>query len=165
MSRNTEYQFVPTDTREVEARMIASYADKSKQTVRPASPERLFIDWVASAILAIRVLINYTGNQNIPSRAEELNLDALGELAYVLERPDAQCAVCTERFYISEPQNTAILIPAGNRVTDIASTLIWETVEDVYVPIGATYVDVQIRCQTPGVVGNDWAEGTNQHIR
>ena len=49
MSRNTEYQFVPTDTREVEARMIASYAEKSKQTVRPASPERLFIDWVASA--------------------------------------------------------------------------------------------------------------------
>ena len=110
MSRNTEYQFVPTDTREVEARMIASYAEKSKQTVRPASPERLLIDWVASAILAIRVLINYTGNQNIPSRAEELNLDALGELAYVLERPGAQCAVCTERFYISEPQNTAILL-------------------------------------------------------
>ena len=159
MSRNTEYQFVPADTREVEARMIASYAEKSKQPVRPASPERLLIDWVASAILAIRVLVNYTGNQNIPSRAEELNLDALGELAYVLERPDAQCAVCTERFYISEPQNTAILIPAGNRVTDIASTLIWETVEDVYVPIGATYVDVQIRCQTPGIVGNDWAVG------
>ena len=78
MSRNTEYQFVPTDTREVEARMIASYAEKSKQTVRPASPERLFIDWVASALLAIRVLLNYTGNQNIPSRSEELNLDALG---------------------------------------------------------------------------------------
>ena len=37
MSRNTEYQFVPTDTRETEARMIASYEEKSKQTVRPAT--------------------------------------------------------------------------------------------------------------------------------
>ena len=63
------------------------------------------------------------------------------------------------RFHISEARETAILIPAGTRVTDASSTLVWETVTDVYVGIGDTYADVQIRCQTPGVVGNDYAIG------
>lgn len=159
MSRNPEYQFVPTDTGELEAQMISTYEAEMGTTVRPASPERLMIAWFESGLLQQRMYINYTGNQNIPSRADGANLDALGELVYDTTRPQAQSAVCTERFYISEAQETAILIPAGNRVTDIGSTLIWETVEDVYVGIGDTYVDVQVRCQTPGTVGNGWAVG------
>lgn len=67
--------------------------------------------------------------------------------------PAAQAAVCTERFHISEAQSTAILIPAGTRVTDASGTLIWETVADAYVSVGATHADVQIRCQTAGAVG------------
>lgn len=71
----------------------------------------------------------------------------------------AQAAVCTERFHISEAQTTAILIPAGTRVTDASGTLTWETVADAYVSIGETYADVQIRCQTVGAVGNGYAVG------
>lgn len=71
----------------------------------------------------------------------------------------AQAAVCTERFHISEAQTTAILIPAGTRVTDASGTLTWETVADAYVSIGETYADVQIRCQTVGAVGNGYAAG------
>ena len=159
MSRNSEYQFVSTDAEKLEALLIASYEKITKISIQPASPEKLFIQWVTSIILQERVLNNYTGNQNIPSRAEGENLDALGELFYVTERPDAQPAVCTERFHISEVQETAILIPAGTRVTDASSTLIWETAADVYVPIGSTYVDTQIRCRTPGVIGNGYAAG------
>ena len=44
-------------------------------------------------------------------------------------------------------------------MTDASNTLVWETVEDVYVSIGSTYADVQIRCQTAGVIGNDYAAG------
>jgi phage-related baseplate assembly protein len=115
--------------------------------------------WVANIILHERVLNNYTGNQNIPSRAVGENLDALGELFYAHDRPQAQPAVCTERFYISEPQTMAILIPAGTRVTDYSEKLVWETVEDAYVSIGDTYADVPIRCQSAGKVGNDYAPG------
>ena len=159
MSRNTQYQFVSTDTNALVSSLVTAYEKITGVSVQPASPEKLFIQWVADIIVQERVLNNYTGNQNIPSRASGENLDALGDLFYASERPAARPAVCNERFYISEAQATAILIPAGTRVTDSSSTLIWETVEDVYVDIGDTYTDVQIRCQTPGVVGNDYAEG------
>lgn len=159
MSRNTEYQFVPTDTETIVASLVAIYEKLTGTTVQPASPERHFIQWVSNIIIQERVLNNYTGNQNIPSRAEGENLDAMGELFYASERPGAQPAVCTERFFISEAQNTAILIPAGTRVTDQSNTLIWETVSDAYVPVGATYIDVPLRCQVFGTAGNGYAIG------
>lgn len=159
MSRNTEYQFLSTDTAALESLMIAAYEKLMGVSVKPASPDMLFIKWVASIILQERVKCNYVGNQNIPSRAEGENLDALGELFYVADRPDAQAAVCVMRFHISEAQGTAILVPAGTRVTDISATLYWETVQDAYIAIGDTYVDVQVRCQTVGTEGNGYAIG------
>lgn len=159
MSRNPDYQFVNTDTETLVTDLITAYEKLTKTTVRPASPEKLFIQWVAAIILQERVMNNYTGNQNIPSRAEGAALDGLGELFYEQARPAAQAAVCTVRFHISEALETAILIPSGSRVTDNNRDLVWETFSDVYVPIGATYVDAQVRCQTEGVVGNGYALG------
>lgn len=159
MSRNTEYQFVSTDTESLEALLVSGYEKITGVSVKPASPEKLFIQWVAAVVLQERVLNNFTGNQNLPSRAEGENLDALGELFYVTQRPAAQPAVCTERFYISQAQTAAVLIPAGTRVTDASSTLIWETTADAYITIGNTYVDTEVQCQTTGTVGNGWAIG------
>lgn len=159
MSRNPEYQFVDTDVQSLINDMVAAYEQITKTTVTAASPEKLFIMWVANIILHERVLNNYTGNQNIPSRADGENLDALGELFYAHHRPQAKAAVCTERFHISTPQSVVILIPAGTRVTDYSEKLVWETMDDAYVKIGDTYTDVPIRCQTSGVVGNGYAPG------
>lgn len=159
MSRNSNYQFVSTDTAALVTQLIASYEQMTGITVRPASPERLFIQWVASVIVQERALNNYTGNQNIPSRATGADLDALGELFYSQVRPQAQPAITTQRFYISEPQPNSILIPFGTRVTDKEGTLVWETIADAYIPIGDTYGDVIVQCQEPGVIGNGYAPG------
>ena len=158
MSRNTEHQFIPTDTGEVVALLTAIYEQITKTTVHPASPEKLFIQYMANIIIQERVLNNYTGNQNIPSRADGENLDALAQLMYLPQRPQAQAAGCMQRFHISEPQLSAILVPAGTRVTSPGG-LIWETVEDVYIDIGNTYADVQTRCQTVGAAGNGYTPG------
>lgn len=159
MSRNTEHQFISTDTGEVVALLTAIYEKITGTTVHPASPEKLFIQYMANIIVQERVLNNYTGNQNVPSRAEGENLDALAELTYIGARPEAQAAVCTMRFSISEVQDTAILIPAGTRVTDTGNTLIWETKADAYVPIGETSVELPVSCQTSGTAGNGYAPG------
>ena len=159
MSRNPEYQFVEIDDEKLEAAITAVYERITGVTVRPASPEKLFIKWATSIILQEQVQANYIANQNIPSRAEGENLDALGELFFVTQRPEASPATCMERFYISEPQETAILIPAGTRVTDSDRMLIWETEEDAYIEIGASCADVRIHCQTAGAIGNDYALG------
>lgn len=160
MSRNTQYQFVPTNPEDVETELIALYEAIFGTTVQPASPERLFIQYVAAAIIQERVINNYTGNQNIPSRAEGENLDALAELTYSKKRPEAKAATCTMRFSLSEAQKSAVLIPAGTRITDASKTLVWETREDNYVPIGETHIDVEnVTCQTTGTAGNGYTPG------
>lgn len=159
MSRNEEYQFIPTDTDSVISIAVAMYEKLTGTVVHPASPEMQFIRWVSNIIIQERVLNNYTGNQNIPSRAEGENLDALAELTYLRERPESKAATCKMKFSISEAQDTAVLIPAGTRITDANGTLTWETVADVYVPIGQTSAEIQAQCQTVGVIGNGYAVG------
>ena len=159
MSRNTEYQFVEMDTEALEAFLITVYETITETTVQPGSPEMLFIKWISSVILQERNLLNYAANQNIPSRAEGENLDALAELFYAQERPAAIPAVCTVRFHISEAQSRLVLIPAGTRCTDTSQTLYWLTQADVYIPIGSTYVDAQVVCSEAGTVGNGYAAG------
>lgn len=159
MSRGAEYQFIPTDPEDIIAWLTASYEEITGITVQPASPERNFIQWMAEAIVLERVMTNYAANQNIPSRAVGANLDALAELFYTNERPQAKAATCTVRFTISEPQTFAVLVPKGTRVTDAEKTLVWETLEDVYVSAGAEYVDITVQCQTAGTKGNGYVAG------
>lgn len=156
MIRNPEYQFIPTDADAVAALVTEVFEKLTGTVVRPGSPERMFIQWVSSILVQERVLTNYAANQNIPSRAEGENLDALAELTNCRPRPEAECAVCTVRFHISQALPSAVLIPAGTRVTDAGGGLVWATFADAYVPIGETFADVSVRCQTAGTAGNGY---------
>lgn len=158
MSRNPQYQFVPTDTSKLESVLVEAYEKIVGFSTQPASPERIFISWVASIILQERVYLNYVGNQNIPSRAEGANLDALGELFYQHTRPAATSSTVTMRFNISEAQSSAVLIPKGTRVSN-GQNIFWATVEDHYITAGHTYGDVMAECQTPGTEGNGYLPG------
>ncbi|MGM9639745.1 MAG: baseplate J/gp47 family protein [Faecousia sp.] len=155
----SDYEFIQTDTTALVNALIAAYEKMTGVTVHPASPERLFIAWVADIIVQTRVSINYAANQNIPSRAVGANLDALAELFYTKHRPAAKAASCTVRFSVSEPQQSAILIPSGTRITDATNTLIWETSADSYILAGEASVDVPVRCQESGTVGNGYVAG------
>ena len=159
MARNDEYQFVSTDSSTVIANLVNAYQQFTDRTLQPADPERLVLSWIADAIVKGLVRVNYVGNQNIPSRAEGENLDALGEWIYSLVRKDAQVSTCTVRFHIIAPQSTAITIPAGTRVTDKSQVLTWATTVDTLIPIGSTYIDVKADCDTPGVIGNGYVIG------
>lgn len=155
----SDYKFIQTDAAALVNTLIAAYEKLTGITVHPASPERLFISWVADILVQTRVAINYAANQNIPSRAVGENLDALAELFYTQKRPTAKAASCTVRFSISEPQQSAILIPVGTRITDASSTLIWETATDAYISSGESSADVPVRCQTAGTEGNGYLTG------
>lgn len=157
--RNTQYQFVDTDTDTLVASMVSVYENLVGSTVQPASPEKLFIQWAASLMIQIYTTANYIGNQNLPSRAVGENLDALGELFNVGSRPEAQAATTTVRFTISAAQTTAVLVPMGTRVTDKSGGLVWETTADAYVAVGNTTVDVAVVCQTAGTICNGYTAG------
>lgn len=157
--RDTQYEFISTQPEEIIARLTRKYEEITGVTVEPASLEALFIRWVADVIVQERALMNHIGRQNVPSRAEGESLDALAELFFARERAEARSAVCTVRFYISEAQEGAVIVPAGTRVADESRTLYWATEADAYIPIGDTHIDLQVRCQTAGTVGNGWTPG------
>lgn len=159
MSRNTQYDFVSTDSSTVIANLIAGYQSITGRTLQPADPDKLFLSWVADVIVKSIVRLNYVGNQNIPSRAEGANLDALGDWIYALTRKEAQPSTCTVRFHIVGEQPTAITIPAGTRVTDKSRHFAWATNADAVIPIGDTYVDVATTCDTPGAESNHYVLG------
>ena len=159
MSRDTLYKFVETDIDAILTRLVSRYEELTGRTLRPADPDRVFMAWVAEAILQERVCQNYVGNQNLPSRAEGENLDAIGEMIYGILRLAAQPSQCTVRFTISEAQVTSIAIPQGTRVTDASGNLIWATTEDAVIPIGSLYADVLVQCETAGEIGNGYVAG------
>ena len=155
----SDYKFVSTDTAPLVAEMIAAYEIITGVTVHPASPERLFILWVADVLVQIRTMINYSANQNLPSRAVGKNLDELGELFYDSVRPGATPATCKMRVTISEAQDTSILIPKGTRFTDGGYTLFWDNTDDVYIHAGDTKAEITLICETAGTTGNGYVAG------
>lgn len=158
MSR-MEYEFVSTNSGAVISQLVEKYQEITGRTLQPADPDRLFLSWIADAIIKGLVRINYVGNQNIPSRAEGENLDALGEWIYSLKRKEAQASSCTVRFHIVSPQENTTLIPAGTRVTDKSHSLVWETIADTIISIGSTYTDAAVKCDAAGTVGNGYVIG------
>ena len=159
MSRETYYQFVETDSASIIKSLIEKYENMTGRTLQPSDPDKLFISWVADALIQERVIQNYIGNQNIPSRAEGKNLDAIGEWIFNIKRKPAQPSKCRMKFKISEAQDTSIVIPSGTRVTNSGHTLIWSTSEDAMIEIGETSAEVDVQCETAGMIGNGYAEG------
>ena len=92
MREGANYKFVQTDTKGLIAELTAKYEEMTERTLQPSDPDKLFICWVADVIVQTRALINYSANQNIPSRAEAENLDALGEFVFNMKRPEAEPA-------------------------------------------------------------------------
>ena len=156
--RGMDYDFVSTDVKEIESEMIASFEAKTGRALLPGDPERLLLAWFADAVARERVKLNFAGNMNLPSSAVGEYLDALGEWIYGVKRNPAAAAKCTVRFTIT-PQATAVLIPAGTRVTDTAQSLTWATTADALIPIGESSIDVMVECQTAGEIGNGYAAG------
>lgn len=157
--REPDYQFFRLDSEEETQRLIAMWEKVMGTPVAPASPQRLFIAWLVTYIINLKAETNHRINKNLASRAEGEDLDVLGEDIYNTQRPQAEPAVCTVRFHISEPQAQAVVVPAGTRVTDKGGALMWALPFDLYIEAGAAYADAKVQCQTPGTAGNGYAKG------
>ena len=101
-----DIDFVETDTETIESSLIALYESLVQQVpgrerykVYPASPERLFISWIASVIVQQRVLINETAKKNVPRYADGEYLDSLAELFKDLERLPARRRLYSDFTY------------------------------------------------------------------
>ena len=164
-----DIEFVETDTETIENSLIAlwelMYQEMTgkKKKVYPASPERLYIAFTAAIIIQQRIIINETAKKNVPRYANGKYLDSLGELFKDTFRLPEARANAVFRFYISEPQEQAVIVPQGTRI-NFDGEIVFSTTEELEIHAGDTYGDVLGECQTAGIVGNNIATGQIKEI-
>jgi len=164
-----DIQFLETDTETIESNMIALYElfmrEKGRKDYKmhPASPERLFLSWCAAIIIQQRILIDETAKKNVPRYATGKYLDSLAELFKDIKRLPAKPAVATFRCYLSKIQPQSVIVPAKTRIS-FNSDIMFETMEELEIPAGNLYGDVNGQCQMVGTVGNDLAIGQINEI-
>ena len=149
MSRaNSDYSFVTTSATEIETTVKDMYYTITGRN--PTGVDLLFCQWVASAVMFLNENINAAANQNLASRAEGDNLDAIGEEIYLLSRPEAQAAGVQMQFTTSMELEAAYIIPAGTRVTTEDGSVIFTTDEDVVIEAGSDTASVHCTCTETG---------------
>lgn len=168
-----DIEFLETDTETIISSMIALYeemqraAGRDNYKVRPGSPERVFISWMAAIIVQQRTLINETAKMNVPRYAakseNEEYLDSLAEIFKDTQRLPASPASATFRFYISEPQQQSTIIPAGTRIS-FDGVIIFATSEVLEIRAGETSGEVEAVCTQPGTVGNGLVAGQVKEV-
>ena len=168
-----DIEFLETDTETIISSMIALYeemqraAGRDNYKVRPGSPERVFISWMAAIIVQQRTLINETAKMNVPRYAakseNEDYLDSLAEIFKDTQRLPASPASATFRFYISEPQQQSTIIPAGTRIS-FDGVIIFATSEVLEIRAGETSGEVEAVCTQPGTVGNGLVAGQVKEV-
>lgn len=168
-----DIEFLETDTETVISSMIALYEEmqraegRDNYKVRPGSPERVFISWMAAIIVQQRTLINETAKMNVTRYAakseNEEYLDSLAEIFKDTQRLPASPASATFRFYISEPQQQSTIIPAGTRIS-FDGVIIFATSEVLEIRAGEISGEVEAVCTQPGTVGNGLVAGQVKEV-
>ncbi|MBE6012076.1 MAG: baseplate J/gp47 family protein [Lachnospiraceae bacterium] len=153
-----DISFVDTNTEKLINTLIQSYEKFTGRTLYPADPARLFILWIADIIIQERVNIEFSAKQNLPRYAEGKYLDSVAELFKDIYRLQPETAKTTLRFTLSIALETATTIKKGTRVT-ADGDIIFATVQDLIIPAGIIFGDVEAECQTEGARGNEFLPG------
>ena len=154
---NKDINFVETDVKTIENNIITTYEALAHRKLAPADPIKIFLQSIASIIAQQRVLINFTGKQNLLAYASGDFLEGLGKL-HNINRADAKSAVSTLKVTLSAPLGKETTIAKGTRVTP-DSVIQFATSEDLVIKAGSLVGEASITCLTKGEVGNGWEIG------
>lgn len=100
---------------------------------------------------------NDRGKQNLLKYARGAYLDNI--VLSRITRKAAEYAVTTVRFTLSAVRPTAVVIPAGTRVTTPARLIYFATDETTEIPAGTEYIDIMCTAVEGGNGSNDLAAG------
>lgn len=159
-----EIEFVETDIAETVANLITTYEAVSGRTLYQADPVRLFLLSVAQIIVQQRVLINQVAKGSLLRYARGAMLDHLGAFAGT-DRLSAAAATTTIRFTLAAPQQSAIAIPSGTRVSSAGNPKrYFSTNAYAEVTPGQMTVDVGAICTEVGDGGNGFLPGQIKNL-
>ena len=152
-----EPNFIERDPALITREIVSWYEQKTGKKLYPAQIEHLYIDLLAYRESLVRIGIQEAAKQCLVSFAREPMLDYLGELVGAV-RIDDEPATTTVRFE-SSLQDEGVFIPAGTRISDSKSDVIFSTIDAAMIAASQSYVDVLAVCETGGSIGNGFAVG------
>lgn len=149
---------------QLESGMKSRYEQKKEEltgypvSLQPADESSLILNACAVYMFQGFQFVQRAGEQNMLGMSYGNALDQLGALAGVT-RKDAQAAVCTLKFTLSEKRTSVTSIPQGT-MASASGQVYFATTEYAEIPAGQLSVEVPAACTVTGEVGNGYAVGT-----
>jgi Phage-related baseplate assembly protein len=129
------------------------------KTLAPGDPVRLHLLVVCHWLSQQRVLIDFTGKQNLLKYAHDDYLDNLAALyGQRTLRLQAAPAVTTLEFTLVAPLAFSATIPVGT-LCQAPNAVVFETLQDGIIAAGDTIVDVPAQAMVAGTIGNGFIAG------
>lgn len=159
-----DFDFVEKNPETIKNAIIADYeaahyhATNERITLYPGDPRRLFLLSVANSIILLRNMIDWVGKENLLAFASGDSLDHLGILLGVT-RLQATHAKTTIRFALSAVVQTAMVVPAGTRVTTGDGKIYFVTAETLEIPAGESFADIGAEATESGIYANGLSIG------
>lgn len=148
---------------QLESGMKSRYEQKKEEltgypvSLQPADESSLILNACAVYMFQGFQFVQRAGEQNMLGMSYGNALDQLGALAGVT-RKDAQAAVCTLKFTLSEKRTSVTSIPQGT-MASASGQVYFATTEYAEIPAGQLSVEVPAACTVTGEVGNGYAAG------
>jgi baseplate J-like protein len=124
---------------------------------RATDREKLLLDACAYYLYQGFVMIDRAGKMNLLKYAEGKYLENLGALKGVSRNPAAGASVSL-KFSLRQSRDSTIPVPKGSRVT-AGDSVVFETLDYAEIAAGETEVTVKARCQSAGIITNNYALG------
>ena len=129
------------------------------KTLAPGDPVRLHLLVVCHWLSHQRVIIDFTGKQNLLKYAHDDYLDNLAALhGERTLRLQASAALTTLRFSLAAPLAFSATVPKGT-LCQAPNAIVFETLVDGVIPVGALEVEVPAQALATGEIGNGFAPG------
>lgn len=150
--------FVESNWDTINRELISAYENTAGVKLSKGQLEAILLSIFAYRENLLRIIMQETAKQNLLAYAVGEKLEHLGALLGVYRLP-ASKATTTLRFTFVEPLPSELLIPAGTRVMSKDERATFETIKDVNVASGTTYVDIEAQCSEAGSAGNGYLPG------
>jgi phage-related baseplate assembly protein len=129
------------------------------KTLAPGDPVRLFLLVVCDWLSQQRVIIDFTGKQNLLKYSHDTYLDNLAALyGQRALRLQASPALTTLRFTLAAGLAFSATIPSGT-LCQAPNAVVFQTLQDGVIAPGSLTVDVPAQALVSGVIGNGFAPG------
>ena len=152
-----DINFAEKDPKTIESEIIAIYESLTNRTLARGDPVRLLLDAIILALIQQRNIIDIAAKNNLLAYASGDYLDHIGALLGVT-RLEANHAVCTVRFTLSEVQAFNVIIPEGVRVS-AGDGRMFETTGQGIIESGEKACEMSVRCTESGEAGNGYVSG------